>query len=59
MTKPTVKVALYEDDFYFIMNSIALNVPSDDEKNPQELKTTNKLRRAQKRLWLKERETDE
>lgn len=54
MTKPTVKVALHEDDFYFIMNSIALNVPSDDEKNPQELKTTNKLRRAQNRLWSKE-----
>ena len=54
MSKPTVTVALHEDDFYFIMNSIGLNVPSDDEKNPQELKTVNKLRRAQDRLWLKQ-----
>ena len=56
MSKKTVTVTLHDDDFYFIMNSIALNVPSDEEKTPQELKTTNKLRRAEDRLWSKEPE---
>jgi hypothetical protein len=36
------------------MDSIGLNVPTDEEKSPLELKTTKKLRRAQERLERKQ-----
>ena len=49
--RPTTRVTLNEDDLYFILESISQNVAGDDEKTPAERKTTNKLRRAQARLF--------
>lgn len=54
MAKPTVTVSLNEDDFYFLMGCVACSVPSDDEKNTDELKTVRKMRRASDRLALKD-----
>lgn len=49
----TVTVTMNADDLFFILESIGLNIPTDDEKTSAELRTTNKLRRAEARLNAK------
>jgi hypothetical protein len=50
LTKPTQRVALTEDDLWFICESMTCNVPSTDDMTPEERKTYNKLSTAQYRL---------
>ncbi len=54
MAQKTVKVALTATDLHFLADSIGLNIPDDREKTADELRTTEKIRRAQQRLRQQE-----
>ncbi len=50
MAKPTVTVTLNHNDLHFLSDCIGLNIPSEEDRQPEERKTARKIYRAQDRL---------